>query len=55
MATPGDARYQPPYQYHCTNGHHIAADTPQHACPAAGCTGNLTRVGTGSRTPQEAS
>lgn len=44
MATRADARYQPPYQYQCAQGHEIAAEAP---------TGTLTRVGPGSRTHQE--
>lgn len=45
--------WQPPYQYECSSGHRLGADRALTRCPACHhgqpCTGQLRRVGTGSR------
>lgn len=50
--TPGDVKYQSPYQYECTKGHRIEGPTAVAKCPAyhkgSPCPGTLKRVGVGS-------
>jgi len=53
---PGDKRYEPAFQYECSEGHRLEAESAQTRCAAyhlgSPCSGDLRRVGTGSRGPR---
>lgn len=45
-----------PYEYLCTEGHHLGSSYPIERCPACplgeACHGELRRIGAGSRGPR---
>lgn len=49
---PGEVPWDPPFQYHCSEGHEVHASKAVKACPAAKCEGTLKRFGPGSGTPR---